>query len=356
MKVLSIWGPWAQLIAYGIKDVENRSWTTDCRGPVAIHCTKGNWTAEEAAEILDDCVERGLLSSTMAATINVRLEGDRGMVIGVVEIVGSGPSDGHASKWAVAGGQVLELEGARLVEPVAVRGAQGLRDLDEEIARQLGEDEGEPARGGYDLDIAELFGKRPRDETNEEIKAEKRKPIAGASIRVFAKEVIDRAKVEVYRHKPHGDLPLDEKLAARIVDGETNETIFETPSIGGLFDSAALANEFGEKWIKAQKDRHDRFSDLRFARRLTLPERLDEVDDAEAKINGQIGRMRKLAKECVDDVKTLRREARFPEVDITCIAGEFAIIDCPSISEGTAGRRWWGAQADGEIRGGDHGE
>jgi hypothetical protein len=37
MKTISIKSPWAQLICYGVKDVENRTWTTAYRGPLLIH-------------------------------------------------------------------------------------------------------------------------------------------------------------------------------------------------------------------------------------------------------------------------------------------------------------------------------
>ena len=40
MKALSIMQPWAWLIATGHKDIENRSWRTDYRGPVLIHAGK----------------------------------------------------------------------------------------------------------------------------------------------------------------------------------------------------------------------------------------------------------------------------------------------------------------------------
>ena len=39
MKTLSIRNPWAYLIAYGVKDVENRSWKTDYRGELLIHAS-----------------------------------------------------------------------------------------------------------------------------------------------------------------------------------------------------------------------------------------------------------------------------------------------------------------------------
>lgn len=40
MKAISIRQPWAWLIVAGHKDVENRTWATDYRGPILIHAAK----------------------------------------------------------------------------------------------------------------------------------------------------------------------------------------------------------------------------------------------------------------------------------------------------------------------------
>lgn len=40
MKGLTLWQPWASLIAVGAKTFETRSWTTGYRGPIAIHAAK----------------------------------------------------------------------------------------------------------------------------------------------------------------------------------------------------------------------------------------------------------------------------------------------------------------------------
>lgn len=40
MKALSVRQPWAWLIVNGHKDIENRTWRTDYRGPVLIHASK----------------------------------------------------------------------------------------------------------------------------------------------------------------------------------------------------------------------------------------------------------------------------------------------------------------------------
>lgn len=40
MKCLSLWQPWATLMAIGAKRIETRSWETMHRGPLAIHAAK----------------------------------------------------------------------------------------------------------------------------------------------------------------------------------------------------------------------------------------------------------------------------------------------------------------------------
>ncbi|MEN6507015.1 MAG: ASCH domain-containing protein [Planctomycetaceae bacterium] len=40
MKALTLWQPWASMVALGYKTIETRSWATDHRGPLAIHAAK----------------------------------------------------------------------------------------------------------------------------------------------------------------------------------------------------------------------------------------------------------------------------------------------------------------------------
>jgi len=40
IKALSIWEPWASLVARGVKRHETRHWSTTYRGPIAIHAAK----------------------------------------------------------------------------------------------------------------------------------------------------------------------------------------------------------------------------------------------------------------------------------------------------------------------------
>jgi hypothetical protein len=41
MKALTLTQPWATLVAIGAKRIETRSWSTQYRGPLAIHAAKG---------------------------------------------------------------------------------------------------------------------------------------------------------------------------------------------------------------------------------------------------------------------------------------------------------------------------
>lgn len=47
MKAITVWQPWASLLAIGAKEFETRSWATAYRGPIAIHASK-----KDAKEIM----------------------------------------------------------------------------------------------------------------------------------------------------------------------------------------------------------------------------------------------------------------------------------------------------------------
>ena len=59
MKALTIWQPWAGMVAAGIKRNETRSWGTNYRGQIAIHAAKQDihigwcrYLSDEAAEVI----------------------------------------------------------------------------------------------------------------------------------------------------------------------------------------------------------------------------------------------------------------------------------------------------------------
>lgn len=49
MKVISLWQPWATLVAWGLKEYETRHWWTSYRGPLVIHAAKRKMTRDDQA-------------------------------------------------------------------------------------------------------------------------------------------------------------------------------------------------------------------------------------------------------------------------------------------------------------------
>lgn len=80
MKALSIRQPWAWAILNLGKDVENRTWWTDYRGPVLIHAGKGMTRREyaDACECIGDIAGWG---SAPPQTL------PRGGIVGMAEII-----------------------------------------------------------------------------------------------------------------------------------------------------------------------------------------------------------------------------------------------------------------------------
>lgn len=55
-KIITLWQPWASLIALGYKRYETRSWKTNYRGEFAIHAAKRKVSLDELAKISYDSV------------------------------------------------------------------------------------------------------------------------------------------------------------------------------------------------------------------------------------------------------------------------------------------------------------
>lgn len=51
MKALTLWEPWASLIAHGFKQVETRGWYTNYRGELAIHAAKQKLDPKEVSRL-----------------------------------------------------------------------------------------------------------------------------------------------------------------------------------------------------------------------------------------------------------------------------------------------------------------
>ena len=114
MKALTICQPYAELIARGEKVIENRSWPSAYRGPLAIHAGKSrDWLDED-----DDpsAYVFGAVVATARLVDCVRVENLPAHLI----------DNEHANgPWCW-----LLTDVSRLPNPVPARGAQGLWDVE----------------------------------------------------------------------------------------------------------------------------------------------------------------------------------------------------------------------------------
>ena len=150
MRALSLYQPWASLIALGLKKVETRSWGTAYRGDVAVHAAK-RWTRAERAfaEALSEFSEFEALreadpGNVLGAVVCVaRLAGCVRMTDGWIERQGVWEKmvGGFApGRW----GWILE-DVRPLAAPVPMRGRQGLWTLSDDEVAGLEAAGGEPA-------------------------------------------------------------------------------------------------------------------------------------------------------------------------------------------------------------------
>lgn len=82
MKAITIWQPWASLIAQGAKRFETRSWAPAHRGPIAIHAGT-HWTRD----IRFLCLTEPYQSCLFSAGIESLDQIPRGAVIATAELV-----------------------------------------------------------------------------------------------------------------------------------------------------------------------------------------------------------------------------------------------------------------------------
>ncbi|UWG96803.1 ASCH domain-containing protein [Dehalobacter sp. DCM] len=95
MKAITLWQPWASLLACGAKKYETRSWDTSYRGPIAIHAA-----ARSIQSILKECfpcadyeyhpshaARAKFLNACGFATLEPLYEFPRGAIIATAELV-----------------------------------------------------------------------------------------------------------------------------------------------------------------------------------------------------------------------------------------------------------------------------
>lgn len=120
LRAITIRRPWADLIASGQKDVENRSWGTTYRGLLLIHAGQG-WAGE--AEAWFNHVFAPFLPDDY-----FRPERHPQGIVALAELVDICPGlPCECGPWATAGNRHFRLGNARaLAVPVPARGSLGL--------------------------------------------------------------------------------------------------------------------------------------------------------------------------------------------------------------------------------------
>jgi activating signal cointegrator 1 len=142
MRCLSLWQPWATLVAIGAKECETRSWETLYRGPLAIHAAK-KWNRE----LVDICCDEPFRSVLMPVLEDAMRQGlsfeeaceyslPRGAIVATVRLTNcvyieprTTPCWGNEQAFGnyALGRFRWDLSDRRAIEPpVPCRGAQGL--------------------------------------------------------------------------------------------------------------------------------------------------------------------------------------------------------------------------------------
>ena len=144
MKALSLWQPWASLVAIGEKEWETRSWEMKYRGLLAIHAAKKVGDPEQGYALDSDEIKEALWNA------GFKVFGDlpRGSVLCIVRVVDCLPTVKAISQGLIdrnekrfgdysPGRFCTRLEMVEVFKsPIPARGAQGLWDWAGMPARQ----------------------------------------------------------------------------------------------------------------------------------------------------------------------------------------------------------------------------
>lgn len=123
MKILTVCQPYAELIARGEKPIENRTWFTFYRGPIVIHAgASKTWCSH------DDLIEYDAMAFGAVVAVARLID-----VVRVDKLPAELSGNEHANGpwcWILTDVQ-------RLKEPIAHKGAQGLRDAPPSLVMRL---------------------------------------------------------------------------------------------------------------------------------------------------------------------------------------------------------------------------
>jgi hypothetical protein len=132
MKALSLWQPWASAIPAGLKTIETRGWYTNYRGPLAIHAAR-----KRDGDVIDfwSSIDDGEKAKFSAIGIHQFNDLPFGAIIATCHLIDcrktetlNGEVSGDDQEWGnfSPGRFGWILSDIRKIDPVFVRGAQGL--------------------------------------------------------------------------------------------------------------------------------------------------------------------------------------------------------------------------------------
>lgn len=139
MKAISLWQPWCFAITHLGKNIENRTWQTQYRGPVLLHAAKRRPTGVEIEwfyEQTESIVSRGELIAQLDRAVGDNFKGSifdalcalpRGGIVGRANIMGC--ICDSASPWAFDGQYHWQLTGAAVLPFKAVLGQRGFFEV-----------------------------------------------------------------------------------------------------------------------------------------------------------------------------------------------------------------------------------
>jgi hypothetical protein len=120
MKALTIRQPWAWITIHDGKDIENRGWSTNVRGPVLIHAAKG-MTRDEYDDALSSADE--VTGHRCQAPDFEAIE--RGGIVGVADLVDVLTPKGQRYGWHMPDQFGFVLRNARPLPFLPCKGALG---------------------------------------------------------------------------------------------------------------------------------------------------------------------------------------------------------------------------------------
>lgn len=155
MKAISLWEPWASLIACGAKRFETRSWATSYRGTLLICASKGGLPVGDLRMVLASLQFQGGLAPLIGLPLDFACDTWEGVgiehlqfgnAVAVCELVGCATSDSLTHKQIgtdapfgdFTPGRFAWLlhDVRRLARPFPVKGRQGFFNVDDALVAE----------------------------------------------------------------------------------------------------------------------------------------------------------------------------------------------------------------------------